>query len=116
VPSRARISEALGARRAGGVVSCIYTLLHQSGLAGLICESFAFRVPAPDFALAALKGLAHVAPHAHVMKLHNEHFSRDRAWVQTLDEDPLIAHEVQPNQTVAEMVRPPTSASSRSST
>jgi alpha-beta hydrolase superfamily lysophospholipase len=90
---------------AGGVISCIHTLFHQSGLAGLICESFAFRVPAPDFALAALKGLAHVAPHAHVMKLHNEHFSRDPAWVKALDDDPLIAHEVQPTQTVAEMVR-----------
>jgi alpha-beta hydrolase superfamily lysophospholipase len=90
---------------AGGVISCIYTLFHQSELAGLICESFAFRVPAPDFALAALKGLAHVAPHAHVLKLHNEHFSRDPAWVKALNEDPLIAHEVQPTQTVAEMVR-----------
>ena len=90
---------------AGGVISCIYTLFHQSELAGLICESFAFRVPAPDFALAALKGLAHLAPHAHVLKLHNEHFSRDPAWVKALNEDPLIAHEVQPTQTVAEMVR-----------
>src|SRR3989454_11006004 len=43
---------------AGGVVACIYTLEHQAGLAGLICESFAFQVPAPDFALAVFKGLA----------------------------------------------------------
>jgi alpha-beta hydrolase superfamily lysophospholipase len=35
---------------AGGVVSCLYTLEHQPELAGLICESFAFQVPAPDFA------------------------------------------------------------------
>jgi acylglycerol lipase len=39
---------------AGGVVSCVYTLEHQSELAGLICESFAFQVPAPDFAIAVL--------------------------------------------------------------
>ena len=56
---------------AGGVVSCIYTLEHQSKLAGLICESFAHEVPAPDFALAVLKGLSYVAPHAHVLKLNN---------------------------------------------
>jgi alpha-beta hydrolase superfamily lysophospholipase len=49
---------------AGGVVSCIYTLEHQSEISGLICESFAHEVPAPDFALAVLKGLSHVAPHA----------------------------------------------------
>ena len=40
---------------AGGVVACLYTLEHQAELAGLICESFAFQVPAPDFALAVLK-------------------------------------------------------------
>ena len=41
---------------AGGVVSCTYTLEHQAELAGLICEDFAFQVPAPDVALAVLKG------------------------------------------------------------
>ena len=53
---------------AGGVISCVYTLEHQAELAGLICESFAFQVPAPDFALAVLKGLSHLAPHAHVLQ------------------------------------------------
>jgi acylglycerol lipase len=90
---------------AGGVTSCVYALEHQSELAGLICESFAFRVPAPDFALAALKGLAHLAPHAHVLRLKNEDFSRDPAVVQAMNEDPLIANEVQPTQTVAELAR-----------
>ncbi len=90
---------------AGGVISCVYTLEHQSEIAGLICESFAFEVPAPDFALAVLKGLSHVAPHAHVFKLNNVDFSRDPAVVESMNNDPLIAHEVQPTQTVAEMVR-----------
>ena len=36
---------------AGGVVSCLYTLEHQQEINGLICESFAFELPAPDFAL-----------------------------------------------------------------
>src|SRR4029077_9223593 len=52
---------------AGGVIACLYSLDHQRELAGLICESFAFQVPAPDFALAVLKGLSLVAPHAHVL-------------------------------------------------
>ena len=47
---------------AGGVVACLYALEHQAGLAGLVCESFAFQLPAPDFALAVLKGLSHIAP------------------------------------------------------
>ena len=89
---------------AGGVVSCIYTLDHQSELSGLICESFAHQVPAPDFALAVLKGLSHLAPHAHVLKLENEDFSRDPRVVQEMNEDPLIENEVQPTQTVAQMV------------
>ena len=90
---------------AGGVVSALYTVDHQPELAGFICESFAFQVPAPDFALAVLKGLSHVAPHAHVLRLKNEDFSRDAKVVEFMNQDPLIAHETQPTQTVAEMVR-----------
>jgi acylglycerol lipase len=90
---------------AGGVISCAYSLEHQAELAGLICESFAFQVPAPDFALAVIKGISHIAPHAQVLKLPNEGFSRDPAVVAALNSDPLIAHEVQPTHTVAEMVR-----------
>src|SRR3954447_15936184 len=90
---------------AGGVVSCMYTIDHQAELAGLICESFAFKVPAPDFALAVFKGLSHLAPHAHVLHLKNEDFSRDPHVVATMNADPLIAHETQPTKTLAEMVR-----------
>ena len=90
---------------AGGVLGCLYTLEHPSALAGLICESFAFQTPAPDFALAVLKGLSHVAPHAHVLRLKNEDFSRDPQIVAVMNNDPLIAHETQPTKTVAELVR-----------
>jgi acylglycerol lipase len=90
---------------AGGVVSCIYTLEHQSSLSGLICASFAYPVPAPDFAIAALKGLSHLAPHAQVLALKNELFSRDPAAVAAMNADPLIAHETQPTKTVAELAR-----------
>ena len=90
---------------AGGVVACLYAAEHQAELAGLICESFAFKVPAPDVALSLLKGLSHVAPHAHVLRLKNEDFSRDPAIVHQMNADPLIADEKQPTQTVAQMVR-----------
>jgi len=90
---------------AGGVVACLFTIAHESELAGLICESFAFQVPAPEFALAVFKGLAHVAPHAHVLRLKNEDFSRDPEVVRRMNADPLIQHETQPTQTLAELVR-----------
>ena len=90
---------------AGGVIACLYAVEHQAQLSGLICESFAFEVPAPDFALAVLKGLSHLAPHAHVLRLKNEDFSRDPEVVAEMNADPLIANEVQPTNTVAEMVR-----------
>ncbi len=90
---------------AGGVISCMYTLEHQPDLAGLICESFAFQVPAPDFALAVIKGLSHLAPHAHVLRLKIDDFSRDPKVIQDMHGDPLITDEVQPTKTVAEMVR-----------
>ncbi len=90
---------------AGGVVSSTYALENQAELAGLICESFAFQVYAPDFALAVLKGLSHLAPHAHVLRLPNAQFSRDPKLVAAMDADPLIANETQPTLTVAEMAR-----------
>jgi alpha-beta hydrolase superfamily lysophospholipase len=90
---------------AGGVVACLYTLDHAGELAGLICESFAHELPAPSFALAVIKGISHLAPHAHVLKLKNADFSRDPVRVEMMDHDPLIAHESQPTQTLAELVR-----------
>ncbi len=87
------------------MVSCLYALDHQAELAGLVSESFAYQVPAPDVALSILKGLSHLAPHAHVLRLKNEDFSRDPAAVAKMNADPLIANEVQPALTVAEMVR-----------
>ncbi len=89
---------------AGGVLSAVYTLDHQHKLSGFICESFAFQVPAPEFALAVLKGLSHVFPHAHVLKLKNEDFSRDKVVVDFMNHDPLIANEVQPTKTVQQLV------------
>lgn len=89
---------------AGGVLSCIYMLEHQDRVNGFVCESFAYQVPAPDFVLAVLKGISHIAPHAHVLKLNNEDFSRDAATVDYMNNDPLIAHEVQPTKTVQQMV------------
>lgn len=90
---------------AGGVVASVYTLENQSELAGFICESFAFQVPAPGFALAAIKGLSHVAPRLPVLRLKNEDFTRDPKALEALNADPLTAHEVQPAITVAALVR-----------
>jgi len=89
---------------AGGVLSSIYMLEHQDRVNGFICESFAYQIPAPDFVLAVLKGISHIAPHAHVLKLKNEDFSRDHVIVDYMNNDPLIANEVQPTRTVQQMV------------
>ena len=90
---------------AGGVVSSTYVLDNPTAVAGFICESFAFQVPAPGFALAAIKGLSHIAPHLPVLRLKNEDFSRDPHAVEALNNDPLTANEVQPAMTVAALVR-----------
>lgn len=90
---------------AGGVTACLHALEHQDRIAGLICEDFAFEVPAPGIALDVLKGISHVAPHARALKLKNEDFSRDATFVKMMDEDPLIARESQPFATMAAIVR-----------
>lgn len=90
---------------AGGVTACTFALDHQAEIDALICESFAFQVPAPGFVLAAVKGLSHIAPHLGVLALKNADFSRDPAAVAALDADPLIAKEIQPAATVAALAR-----------
>jgi alpha-beta hydrolase superfamily lysophospholipase len=89
---------------AGGVVSCIYALDHQSEIDGLICESFAYDLPVPGFVLSLLKGFDHIAPHVHVYTLKNEHFSRDPLVVDSMKNDPLIKGESEPTQTATVMI------------
>jgi alpha-beta hydrolase superfamily lysophospholipase len=90
---------------AGGVVACLFALDHGDQLTGLISESFAHELPAPDFALAVIKGISHIAPHAAVLRLKNADFSRDAEVVAAMDADPLIAGEAQPSETLAALVR-----------
>ena len=90
---------------AGGVVSCTLALDHQDEIDGLICESFAFQVPAPGFALAAIKGLSHIAPKLGVLTLKMKDFTRDPEALAVLEADPLTKDESQPAATVAALVR-----------
>jgi acylglycerol lipase len=89
---------------AGGVVSCVYALDHQSEIDGLICESFAYDLPVPDIVLSFLKGLSYITPHTHVFSLKNKDFSRDPNVVESMDNDPLIMGESQPAQTARVMI------------
>ena len=90
---------------AGGVIATSYVLAHQSDCAGLVCESFAFKVFAPDIALSLVKGLSHVLPHTHILRLPIDEFSRDPAVIAQMKADPFVRDEVQAIQTVAEMAR-----------
>lgn len=88
---------------AGGVIATSYALRHQHDLKGLICHSFAFRVPAPRLVLNLLQWLSGPFPRLKVLQLKNADFSRDPAWVAMMNADPLIADERQPAKTVGEM-------------
>ena len=89
---------------AGGVIACNYVLDHQPEIAGLICESFAYRVPAPDFALAVLKGLSHLAPHAHVLNLPKKEFSRDPKVTQAWSRGHELLHRSVAHQQLGDVV------------
>lgn len=91
---------------AGGVISSVYALDHQAELAGLICESFAFKVFAPDVVLGLVKWLSRFVPRLPVLRLPTADFSRDPAAVRTMIDDPLGVHrEAQPAATVAALLR-----------
>jgi len=89
---------------AGGVFASIYALHHQFRLKGLISESFAFQVPVSGFALVIIKFLSRIIPHTRLVKLNNEHFSRDREIVVAMNNDPLLAKERQPAKTMQQLL------------
>ena len=89
---------------AGGVFAAAYALLHQDKLKGFICESFAFRVPAPAFALTIMKLLGYIIPHVRLVKLKNDDFSRDRSFVYKMNHDPLVMDEKQPARSMQQLL------------
>jgi acylglycerol lipase len=90
---------------AGGVIATSYVYEHQTEIAGLICESFAYDVGLPHLVQLALEGISHLVPHLHVFSLKNEDFSRDPDAVAGMNSDPLIAKESQPAETASEMLK-----------
>jgi acylglycerol lipase len=89
---------------AGGVVSCTWALDQHAELAGFICESFAFQVPAPAPALALVRLLARIAPKLPALKLKMKDFTRDPVALRALESDPLTLGEAQPARTVAALL------------
>ena len=89
---------------AGGVISCTWALDHQHEIDGLICESFAFQVPAPAPVLALVRVIARIAPRLPALKLKMRDFTRDPEALRALEEDPLTLGGTQPARTVAALV------------
>ena len=90
---------------AGGVIGCTWALDHQAEIAGFICESFAYQVPAPAPVLALVKLLGKIAPKLPVLKLQMKDFTRDPAALAALEADPLCKGEIQPARTVAALLK-----------
>ncbi len=90
---------------AGGVVGCTWTLDHQKEIAGFICESFAYRVPAPAPVLALVRLFGKIAPKLPVLKLKMKDFTRDPNALAALEADPLTLNEAQPARTVAALLK-----------
>ena len=90
---------------AGGVIGCTWALDHQAEIAGFICESFAYRVPAPAPVLALVRLLGRIAPKLPVLKLQMKDFTRDPTALAALEADPLCKGEIQPARTVAALLK-----------
>ncbi|UFH57220.1 alpha/beta hydrolase [Spirosoma sp. KNUC1025] len=89
---------------AGGVFASVYAVGNQGKLNGLISESFAFQLHAPDFALAIIKFLGYVIPHTRLIRLKNEDFTRDKVIVHAMNNDPLLENEKQPARTIQQLI------------
>jgi alpha-beta hydrolase superfamily lysophospholipase len=89
----------------GGLIASTYTFEHQQDVAGLICESWAYDVGVPNLVQLAFEGVGYLAPHLPLYSLKNEIFSRDPKVVEEMNNDPLIANEKQPAETVSEVLK-----------
>lgn len=89
---------------AGGVFAGVYAVNHQDKIRGFICESFAFQIPAPAFALSAIKYLGELFPNWRMVRLQNEHFSRDQSVLFQMNTDPLLENEKQPARTMMQLL------------
>ena len=90
---------------AGGVVSCDLRAREPGRARRLDLRELRLPGVAPGFALAAIKGLSHIAPRLPVLKLKNEDFSRDPKVVEALNNDPLPRTKCSRRSTVAALVR-----------
>lgn len=90
---------------AGGVVGCTWALDHQREIAGFICESFAYQVPAPAPVLALVRLFGKIAPKLPVLTLKMKDFTRDPVALAALQADPLCKGEIQPARTVAALLK-----------
>jgi acylglycerol lipase len=89
----------------GGLIASTYTFEHQQDVTGLICESWAYDVGLPHLVQLAFEGVGALAPHLPFFSLKNEIFSRDPKVVEQMNSDSLIAHEKQPAETLAEVLK-----------
>jgi acylglycerol lipase len=90
---------------AGAVVALLYTLRHEHYISGVVAMSIAQELPAPGFALSAFKVLSKIVPHAPILRLRSDEFTRDQGVLASMNADPMIAGETEPLQTVAALVR-----------
>ncbi|MVM31158.1 alpha/beta fold hydrolase [Spirosoma sp. HMF4905] len=88
---------------AGGVFASVYAVGNQDKLSGLISESIAFQISASGIAQAIIKFIGYVIPHMRLIRLKNKDFSRDKAMVDKMNNDPLLENEKQPARTMQQL-------------
>ena len=90
----------------GGAIATLYVEERAPPLAGLILSAPALQRGAniSSAVVAITKLIGTIAPHAAVLKLPNEEFSRDPAVVQGMADDPLISQRPAPARTAVELL------------
>lgn len=90
----------------GGAIATLYALSAAPAPAGLVLSAPAL-IPGKDvsgFLIWVTKRLNSIAPHAKVLDLPDEKFSRDPKVVAAIACDPLVSHEPGPARTAAQLL------------
>jgi acylglycerol lipase len=87
----------------GGAIATLYTLTREPYLQGLILSGPALHVDVSGALISSTRVLAGLAPHAGVLDLPAQNFSRDAAVVEDQKTDPLVFQGSGPARTAAEL-------------
>lgn len=90
---------------AGGVFAALYSIRHPARLKGVILQGISLRRRWPFLTSILVKVVSRISPSKRLLKIRAKHLSRDPSFADTVANDPLLANEKQPANTLQQLLQ-----------